>query len=308
MGIGLLQVSLDLARQLAQPKLVLRPLNNLSCFLAARDLAGARVYAEEALAVTRRFADREMGVTVGCSLAHVMWTAGQWDEALSVIDEMAPDGGTESPQAVLISVYGATIAAARGTDLRLAEWIAADDPDGDQQLKAMLLLLQAARARADGDAAGASRYSAEAVRRFADATGIDDDFPIFWITAVDDALAAADVAEATQLIDIVGGAPLGHVSTYLRALLLRYRAMLAAAAGRDDEVESDFVAAMDRLRDFGAPFYLARTQLDYGRWLIGQGRSDEATALLDASNQTFEELRAEPWLATVRELETVTTH
>ena len=61
MGLGLLRVSLDLARELDQPKIQLRPLNNLVSFLATRDLVAARGYAEEGLAIVRRLGDREWG-------------------------------------------------------------------------------------------------------------------------------------------------------------------------------------------------------------------------------------------------------
>src|SRR5262249_61125133 len=79
MGLGLLRVSLDLARELDDPTIRLKPLNNLVSFLATRDLRAAIPYAEEGLAVVRRLRDREWGISLGGSVMHVSWTTGRWD-------------------------------------------------------------------------------------------------------------------------------------------------------------------------------------------------------------------------------------
>ena len=44
------------------------------------------------------------------------------------------------------------------------------------------------------------------------------------------------------------------------------------------------------------PFYLAVVQLEHAELLAGVGRSDECGLLLTEARETFEHLRAIPWL------------
>jgi class 3 adenylate cyclase/tetratricopeptide (TPR) repeat protein len=306
MGIGLLQVSLDLSRQLDQPKLLLRPLNNLTCFLATRDVAAARKYAEEGLAVTRRLGDREWGLALVASSMHVLWTDGDWDGAQALVREFDIEDDTTSV-GVLVQSYVSTIRGHRGEPWTL--------PLGGRELlgmrtdlnfRAAELFLNAARSRADGDVEAASDGSFEAVHAFMEASGIDDDFPLFLTAAVEDAFAVGDLDRVEKLMHVVSEVPIGHVPPYVRLHMARTRAMLAAAQGRTEGVEAEFTGTIAGLRAFGAPFYVARTQLDYGRWLIVQGRAEEATAFLADAESTFSKLRAMPFLSQVEQLKLTT--
>ena len=49
-------------------------------------------------------------------------------------------------------------------------------------------------------------------------------------------------------------------------------------------------------REHGLTFLLAITQLEHGEWLAGQGRADDAGALLAEAREIFERLEATPWL------------
>ncbi|TMB92670.1 MAG: hypothetical protein E6J45_01880 [Chloroflexi bacterium] len=49
-------------------------------------------------------------------------------------------------------------------------------------------------------------------------------------------------------------------------------------------------------REHGFTFYLAVTQLEHAEWLAEQGRGDDAQPLLVNARETFERLRADPWL------------
>ena len=50
------------------------------------------------------------------------------------------------------------------------------------------------------------------------------------------------------------------------------------------------------------PFRLAVTQLEHAEWLMQEGQSPQAEALVDEARATFERLRAKPWLARVAAL------
>jgi hypothetical protein len=280
----------------------LRPLNNLVSFLATRDLAAAQQYGEEGLAIVRRLGDREWGLNLLSSVVHVEWTAGRWSHALALIDELAPTGENSSVMALLAG-YVAMIREARGEPLGIPQ--EAMNPLGlraDVILDAARLFLEAAQARVAGDFAAASEASVSAARKYIDTSGLDDDFPLFWIGAIEDALASGEVERAKELVELVTSAAVGHVPPYVRAQLPRLRALVQAAAGEHENVHGDFLAAATALQGFGALFYLARTKLDHAEWLVLQGRGEETTALLTEAQELFESLDATPWLLRVQQL------
>jgi hypothetical protein len=52
---------------------------------------------------------------------------------------------------------------------------------------------------------------------------------------------------------------------------------------------------------------VAVTQLEHAEWLTEQGRSDDAQPLIVEARETFEQLRATPWLERVAAM-TATRH
>jgi len=46
----------------------------------------------------------------------------------------------------------------------------------------------------------------------------------------------------------------------------------------------------------GLVFLLASTQLDHAEWLVSVGRGDDAQPLVAEARETFDRLRATPWL------------
>jgi hypothetical protein len=79
---------------------------------------------------------------------------------------------------------------------------------------------------------------------------------------------------------------------------MRLRGLLGALR-RDDPatVESDLRGAIAQLDAYGAVGYRARAQEEYGRWLVDQGRREEAESLFDAASATYEGIGATGWLA-----------
>jgi class 3 adenylate cyclase/tetratricopeptide (TPR) repeat protein len=296
MGLGLLQVSLAIARELDDPTIRLKPLNNLVSFLATRDLGAALPYAEEGLAIVRRLRDREWGLPLAGSLMHVYWTSGKWDEALALYVET--DAGLDVRSEVLImKVYANLILAARGDLLERPP--STPSPSGnrsDVMIDVVEPFLEASVAHAAGDVVQAAELTVAAAIEMAGLIGIDDDFATFWLTAIDHALAARDVGGAEKLLRLVTDRPWGHVTPYLRCQLPRVRALINAAAGKDDGVERDLVAATKALAEFGARYWTGRALLEHAQWLIGQSRSIEAPALAVHAARIFEELGAKPWL------------
>jgi hypothetical protein len=175
----------------------------------------------------------------------------------------------------------------------------------DLAVEATLSLLESNGARQQGDYDTASAKSSSAVDQFVQVSGIDDDFAIMWVIAVTDAVEAADVETARRLVGLVSGAPIGHVSGLLRALLPWLQARVDSLAGDDDNVDKSFRTATAALHAFGAPFYRARALYDHARWLNTRGESAEAATLVDEAARMFDALGATPWVERAKQLQGV---
>ena len=85
----------------------------------------------------------------------------------------------------------------------------------------------------------------------------------------------------------------------LEAEAARARARIAADTADADSADNWFRRAVSQFREIGAPFHLARAQLQYAEWLDDR-RADEAASLRSEAASTFERLRATPWLQRAR--------
>jgi hypothetical protein len=299
MGLGLLQVSMDLARDLGDPTTQLRPLNNLVSFLATRDARRACAYAEEGIAIVRRLGDRQWGAYMLGSAANVYWNAGRWDDIVAIgKDHLIEVQDDFSPLRALLFSYLSAVQQARGLAVYVPQLT--DMPSGmraDVILEAAQALLTSYARRAAGDVHGAAALSAQSVTLMVAASGIDDDFPLFWTTALDDQFEIGDVATARSIVDHVANAPIGHVTLLLRAMLPWMKARLAVAAGERLDSDAAYIASEQALREFGAPFYLAKALLDHASWLEAQGDVVVAQVCLAEARELLAGLGATPWLA-----------
>jgi hypothetical protein len=76
----------------------------------------------------------------------------------------------------------------------------------------------------------------------------------------------------------------------------RIRGNAAMARGDDDAAVEAFATGLAIGRDLDRPGLLAPLLLDYGRWLVQTGRSEEAAPLLAEARTMFEGMRATRWL------------
>jgi tetratricopeptide (TPR) repeat protein len=297
MGLGLLRVSLEIARETGDPSAQLRSLNNLVSFLSSRDVGAAIGYADQSLAIARRLGDREWAGYLTGSAAHAYWNAGDWDSAVAVAAEWEFGDEDMSPVVALTVGYVAAIHEACGLPVSVGS--ISEAPTGqraDLMMEAAGPWLSAFVARATGDSDGAAAFTSSALDKFVEASGIDDDFPLIWVTAISDQLAVRDAAAARGMLALVEEAPRGHIPTLTRALLPWQRARVKVLEGDDDGVDASFAAAEAGLRDFGARFYLGRALLDHADWLQARDRAAAAVPLLEEARQIFAGLGAAPWL------------
>ena len=92
----------------------------------------------------------------------------------------------------------------------------------------------------------------------------------------------------------------GVVPPHVAAQRDRLRGLLGATRGDDPAmVEADLRAGVAELTAFGAVGDAARAEEELARWLISQGRADEAEPLLAHVRATYEQIGALGWLAKV---------
>ena len=289
---ALLRHALELALENDQPQAALRAYANLGTVEARRgNYAEWEELAQRSLELAKRIGDRESEWFSIGHLSEVRFFAGKWDEVVQLASEIPP--GLEV-QASVVQSNLAEIGKYRG-DAELCRQALANlrslANSAAVQDRAIHASVQTAVLFVDG--------------RFTDCIELLEGFrPEFakdamavWvdILIVESALAGGDVARAEAALaseDLEGpsGDPL------VDAMLTRYRACVDASRGHEEHAEDRFKMAAAAFREYGMPFYLACTGLEHAEWLVSAGRADEAAPLLSESRETFERLRATPWL------------
>ena len=276
---------------------------NLAEVCMTLDLPGAEGHAEAALALARRWGNREHEAWAAGLLAYVLTMAARLDEAFQLWTELVQGGG-DLHAARWPLVY---LEALRGNLDEAREHLVANSGWGesdDLQQKSDFAAVEAAVSLVGGD----HHRALEAARRAIDEAmrggiGIAHEavriaFPV----AIDAALDLRDLEEADRLVELLAARPRGEVPPFLRAQVMRGKALVAGIRGEDGGVETTLVAAEAAFRELGYPYWTARTQLDRAEWLARQDRHDESTRLAGEAGATFEAIGAPPMLARARAL------
>jgi len=223
---------------------------------------------------------------------------GRWDEAIALwedhrAEEDLPEGLLNGP-IMLTPVY-----VHRG-DLDTARKTLALLPEGentrDVQGRVVYQVARAPVLRAEG-------RLAEALAAGLDAWGAGRVIGLLHQSvkeglaeALEAAFALNDLAKVEELLGEIEALRPGELSPYGQAQGARFGARLAAARGDRERVELGYAAAAGRFRALSMPFLLAVTLLEHAEWLVGQGSIAEAGPLLSEARDTFEQLKASPWL------------
>ncbi len=282
----------------------LRAYNNSIVFLHMADRPEqVRAVVEDALALARRRGDRFWEMRLTTSLAWVCRDEGDWDEVLALTESLPQES---VDVAVLASrCAAASIELHRGRPEDAKRWLEGIPEPGDEAT-VDLQMLSVAR--------WAVNLGAEADGRTADAlAAIEAD--LSWSVEVDMTLGLADLlhsasALATALDDperalraatAVEALPPSAHTRAIDSQLHRIRANAAAARGDGAAAADAFGLALAAARNLGFPPFLAPILYDYARWLVADGRPEDAAPLLAEARRLFEKMGATVWLQRVDE-------
>jgi hypothetical protein len=287
-----------IAREHDYPLSLARALGNLAAFLNSEDLTAALRNAEQARDVARRAGVQSVEEIARVNMTVGLWCSGRLTDAAAALPE---DIATTNPQRdIAWRTLQIWVAEAQGTTLPAstpATATASDETDSQSNL-AWLRSADLARAVVTGDEAEAARLAPHVLDHLLAASGLDDDFFVLWPPTVLAALADQQVDLAEQLLAPVTQALPGQRPAAVTAQWHRLRGLVAAARGDEPEfAESELRAGIDALRTLGARGFQAQAEEELGRWLIAQGRTEEAAPFLDAARAAFAEIGASGWLA-----------
>jgi tetratricopeptide (TPR) repeat protein len=281
-----------------------RARSNFGNLVMLWDRTGAREHTEEALALYRR---RGVPYSVSTSAGNLMSLhlyAGRWEELERLSGELL-DEDENRPGAEFGHYRLSVLRALRGEPAadaaldRLTGW----RDSGDTEFRAMYDVAVVATWNSEGRADEALEHALRTLGPAIDTVGAASDaVRDGWPSALDAALTCTRYEDAHRIIGLLADRPPGHVPPYLRAQLDRGRALLNAAEGHHETVETDLTAAIEAFANLGYPYWHAVAQTDLAAWLIDQHRYDEAIPLLEQAIATLTPLRAAPALARAESL------
>jgi len=297
---GLLQLTFDTAlanEYYTQASATCATLSDL-CFQRDR-YSESLDHLEQAITLSRRIGTRPVEWFALSEMTYALAMLGRWDEALTRFAELpderiGKDSSLLSPAQGILEVYiqRGQLDQARQMLSRYEEL----GRSGDAQVQSCYQTAVAAVRFAEGDhraALAAAEHAFAAREHFGTAAqgpkaGL--------LHAVEAARALDDQAKLNELLETVEALPVGLRPPLLDATSHRFRAHLA---GSDPGADRHFTTAESQLRALELPFHLAVVQLEHGEWLTARERPDDARQLLAEARETFDRLRALPWLARI---------
>jgi hypothetical protein len=293
-SLALVRGALAVAREHDLNDATARAYINLGYLLWISGASNAEVeqVTREGLAHSRRRGDREGELNFVAQLTGGLYDEGRWDEIQELAGEL-PEEALErvgNPVGFQLPAYLASIARQRGEAAEatalLASW-ARSEPFADFQ--------------AEGCRVWALAFTALAEERFEDVValvrpGIESPAnPAVLESHLD--LAGAAVRDAsgadtlTELLDLADAADVAKPPSSVAGIEY-LRAKAAALRGE----EPAFERAVALLRESDRRATLAIALVEQAEWLVSRGRPDEAAPLVAEARESFERLRARPWL------------
>jgi hypothetical protein len=293
---ALYESSAGLARANDLPGTWSRALINLGTVLISRDLPAAMDALREAREVARRSGIVSTIEFAAGNYASTLWIAGRLTEARTVVTESVATATTPS-MVIGLACVEANLADATGDPMPAPPPL---ESTGSAWDRAGLGYLELRRLLGAGDVVAAAATTESTLAHVLAAGGLEDDFGWIWPPLVRTAVIAGDVPLAARLLEPVTTASPGIVSALVAAELRHLLGLVGALRGDDPgQVEADLRAGVAALADFGAVGASARAEEELVRWLIGQGRAQEARPHIEHARGVYEQMGATGWLRTL---------
>jgi tetratricopeptide (TPR) repeat protein len=297
---ALLREALAIALQHDLVPQALRAYNNLSVFALNQDRhEEARRVLEAGFELARSRGDRQFAVQLGMGLiGELLWDGG-WDSAFALADELPLEVQTAVPGHVHGYLWLARTAYARSEPQQAESWLARISPDvdasSDIQLQNLALWRRAVVAIGEHRPADALPLLEEVAQKLIALDYIDFTQPVF----EDAATAANDLEDSSLALPIAALLDAIPPARRTRAVELgcaRIRANAAAGREEHDTAAGEYALALATARNLGKAALLGPVLVDYGRWLVQAGRTEEAAPLLEEARTVFERMKATRWL------------
>jgi class 3 adenylate cyclase/tetratricopeptide (TPR) repeat protein len=290
-----LQVALDNDLSAA----ALRAYGNVAALASWQDrLEEVMEWVERVLAYARKVGNRRSELSSLVAPIPDMGYLGRWDEAIARAAEVEIDEDTpvEILQGVVMLAPIHVHRGNRDSAREVLALLAQGEEDKDVQTRAVYQVARAPLLRAEDRfaealAAGEDAYAAGREIGLQHQTVKEG-----LVEALEAAFGLEDLYKVEELLGRIEALRPGELTRYVQAQGARFGARLAAERGQGDAVATGFEAAAQQFRELSMPFLLAVTFLEYGEWLIGQGRTDKASPLLDEARRIFQQLQASPWV------------
>ena len=299
-ALALLRYALEVALDNDKPSAALRAYYNVADMLTHADrYEQASSAVGDGLALARRVGNRYWE-TFFIGQSFPLFELGDWDGALATSFELPTEEWTNARGAFLAQVsWCVAIHAHRGSlddGRRIVSVFQELETSADVQERASYACGKARLLLAQGNSADALLTAETAFATRGDMGITHEAVKESFVIAVEAAIKLNDQAKAEELLSIVEVLAPGRYPQFLRAHSSRFRAQLGARQETAERVEDLFKGAVGLFRELAVPFYMAVTQVEYGEWLVKEGRADEADALLAEAHEIFERLEARPWL------------
>ena len=247
----------------------------------------------DGLAYARRRGDRASELNFVGQLAGGLFLEGRWDELEELAAELPEEARSRLGDAVAFNMpaFLAQVARHRGDDesarALMVDW-AALKPSADVQVESCRIYAKEVVAMTERRYNEVLRIAREELATAQNSAVVEQSLELG--SAAAEQLGMVD--ELAELLQLAEDAPAALPNSSI-AQRARLRAKLSALRGND---EPPFAQAVAVLRETGERFWLAATLLEQAERLIARARADEAAPLLAEARETFERLRATPWL------------
>jgi class 3 adenylate cyclase/tetratricopeptide (TPR) repeat protein len=277
----------------------LRAQNNLAYVLEASDsYSDALEFCDRAIALARRRGDRRWESVLRTGSIVQLYLQGRWDEALAIAAEEEPHIAADVAGFNLLFI--AFVHCERGDAKRGRAAFVAARPSlrsgSDPAMRAGFAAIEARVLRAEGRPEEALVSAQHALGLAGDLEFTDTGIKLVVVEAIEAALVLVDLDKADELLRIPESLDAGQLTPMLQAHVARLRARFNTVRGEEHEVDTGFRKAARLFQELGMGFHWAVTQLEHAEWLAECGRDDAAHPLLVEAGDSFEALRATPWL------------